>query len=119
LSRSPQLVRNPIKGDRENGTIPLSERQQQAIIWADSVDALIIPASACGGSAVLSLSDRHTQIVTVTENKTAIEVFPESLGIKTIQVNSYLEAVGAIVAHRAGIAIENLNPYLSSLRQIL
>jgi hypothetical protein len=111
LSRSPQFVRRNLDnvGDRQGNS---------DTIWADSIDALIIPASACGGSTVLSLSGSRTQIVTVAENKTAIDVFPESLGIKTIQVNSYLEVVGAIVAHKAGIDINNLNPHLTSIRQL-
>jgi Protein of unknown function (DUF3326) len=107
LSQAPQFIR-----DRQNNIF------NNETIWADCIDALIIPASACGGSAVLSLSDSNTQIVTVTENKTALDVSPEPLGIKTIQVNSYLEAVGAIVAHRSGISIDNLNPSLFSLRPL-
>jgi hypothetical protein len=105
LSRSPQFVKS-------------TSNYMGETIWADSVDALIVPASACGGSAVLSLSGSRTQIVAVAENKTAIDVPPEPLGIKAIQVNSYLEAVGAIVAHKAGIYLNNLNPNLASIRQL-
>jgi hypothetical protein len=42
-------------------------------------------------------------MITVTENKTLIQVPASTLGIETLQVNSYLEAVGALVAHKAGI----------------
>lgn len=72
-------------------------------IWADQVDAVIIPATACGGSALLSLSQKRCQIITVAENKTLIQVSAPMLGIPTLQVNSYLEAVGVLVAHKVGI----------------
>ena len=72
-------------------------------IWADQVDALIIPATACGNSALLSLSQKQCQIITVAENKTLIQVSAPMLRIQTLQANSYLEAVGVLVAHKAGI----------------
>ncbi|MBH8562931.1 DUF3326 domain-containing protein [Nostoc sp. CENA67] len=84
-------------------------------IWANQVDSVIIPATACGSSALLSLSQRQCQIITVKENKTLIQVPPEPLGIKSIQVNSYLEAVGVIAADKAGINPSALRPQLSSI----
>jgi hypothetical protein len=72
-------------------------------IWAEQIDAAIVPASACGSSALLSLSQTQCQIITVAENKTLIQVPAPALGIPAIQVNSYLEAVGVLVAHKAGI----------------
>ncbi|MBE9005481.1 DUF3326 domain-containing protein [Fortiea sp. LEGE XX443] len=76
---------------------------QQQDIWANQVDAAIVPANACGSSALLSLSEKQCQIITVEENKTQIQVPAQSLGIKSIKVNSYLEAVGVLVALKAGI----------------
>jgi hypothetical protein len=83
----------------------------QGDIWADQVDAVIVPANACGSSALLSLSQKQCQIITVTENETLIQVPAPALGIESIEVKSYLEAVGVLVAHKAGV-----NP-LSLLRQ--
>ncbi|MEW6499403.1 MAG: DUF3326 domain-containing protein, partial [Cyanobacteriota bacterium] len=85
-------------------------------IWAGEVDAVVVPATACGGSALLSLSGQsHTQIIAVEDNKTTMQVSPEQVGIKAIRVNSYLEALGVLVAHRAGISAEALSPSLSFL----
>lgn len=84
-------------------------------IWAEEIDALIIPHNACGGSAILSFSETKTKIITVENNQTALNVSPDLLGIKTIKVRSYLEALGILVAHRAGINSESLEPELSSL----
>jgi hypothetical protein len=72
-------------------------------MWADQIDAAIVPANACGSSALLSLSQKQCQIITVRENKTQIQVSAQPLGIKSIEVNSYLEAVGVLVALKAGI----------------
>lgn len=88
-------------------------------IWADQVDAAIAPANACGSSALLSLSQRQCQIITVEENKTFIQVPPKPLGIKSILVNSYLEAVGVLAAHKAGINPSVLRPQISSLQPVI
>jgi hypothetical protein len=106
LSRAPQFI-----VDKELvGSL-------QEDIWADHVDAAIVPATACGGSALLSLSQRRCQIITVEENKTQIQVPPQPLGIKSIQVNSYLEAVGVLVAHKAGINLSALSSSRFSTRR--
>ena len=104
LSRAPQFILS-----KQNYT------PYPADIWAEQVDAVVIPASACGGSAILSLSNSKAKIIAVEENQTRMQVPPEPLGIKAIRVNSYLEALGVLVADRAGINIEALHPQISSL----
>ncbi|NHC34858.1 DUF3326 domain-containing protein [Scytonema millei] len=89
LSRAPQFV--------------VDKPQHLEEIWANQVNAVIIPATACGSSAVLSLSQSQAQIITVAENQTTMQVPPAPLGIKAIAVNSYLEAIGVIAAHKAGV----------------
>ncbi|MBH8552297.1 DUF3326 domain-containing protein [Nostocaceae cyanobacterium CENA357] len=88
-------------------------------IWADQIDAAIAPANACGSSALLSLSQSQCQIITVEENKTLIQVPPQPLRIKSIQVNSYLEAAGILVAHKAGINPSALRPQISPLQPVV
>ena len=103
LSRAPQFIFN------KNHTPCLED------IWAEQVDALVVPANACGGSAMLSFSNLKTTIIAVSDNQTQIKVPPEALGIKAIRVHSYLEAIGVLVAHRAGISTDALRPSISSL----
>ena len=86
----------------------------QRDIWAKEVDAVIVPATACGGSAILSLSNSQAQIITVN-NPTQMLVPPAPLGIKAIGVNSYLEAIGVLVAHKAGVDLASFNPTISPL----
>ncbi len=101
LSRAPQFVQQP----------------QPHSIWGDEVDAVVIPDTACGGSAILSLSQRNTLIITVRDNTTTLNVTPENLGMEAITVNSYLEALGVLVAHKAGINHDALRPVVSPLSQ--
>ena len=100
LSRAPQFTNNHSSSEQ---------------IWATQVDAVVVPDSACGGSAILSLSDTKAKIITVKENYTQLRVTPKTLGIKATQVNSYLEALGILVTHRAGISADALRPHLKSL----
>lgn len=104
LSRAPQFITEP----HQNSTT--------SAIWSSQVDAVVVPATACGGSAILNFSQNQTKIIAVEENKTQIEVPPEPLGIKITRVNSYLEALGVLVTHRAGIDANALRPSILSLR---
>lgn len=105
LSRAPQFI-TP------------EEKSLTGDIWANQVDAVIVPATACGGSGVLSFSQTQAQIIAVRENQTEMRSPPETLGIKAVQVNSYLEALGVLVAHRAGIHPSALSPAIASLRSL-
>jgi hypothetical protein len=86
-------------------------------LWANQVDAVVIPASACGGSAVLSLS-QSAQIITVQENRTRLDVTAKALGIEPIAVRSYLEAIGVLVAQRAGMSATALGSEIGQLRSL-
>ena len=90
LSRAPQFE-------------SLTSQIAPATVIREQVDALIIPESCCGGSAVLSLASTSTQIITVSENSTTMGVFPQDLGLDVLSVRSYLEAIGALAAMKAGL----------------
>jgi hypothetical protein len=108
LSRAPQFI---FRGKQD--TCPMSTD-----IWVNQVDCAIAPATACGSSALMSLTQQRCQIITVEENSTQIKVPPQPLGIKTLQVNSYLEAIGAIAAHKAGINPLSLSPVIPSISSL-
>lgn len=103
LSRAPQLV--------EAGTTAAET------IRAEQVDAVIVPATASGGSAVLSLS-ASAQIIAVNDNSTTLQVSPAALGIKATIVNSYLEAIGLIAAQRAGVSDRALGAQIQPLQPL-
>lgn len=102
LSRAPHFV-------TQNPTQPTD-------IWADQVDAVIVPDTACGGSAVLSLSQTSTQLITVSDNQTRMGVTPDSLGLSAVRVRSYLEALGVLVMHRAGLRSDALQPQIDPIQ---
>ncbi|XHL94694.1 MAG: DUF3326 domain-containing protein [Microcoleus anatoxicus] len=120
LSKAPQFVtlgtqERDTDKNRKHTQLPITNYQLP--ITKDRVDAVVIPATACGGSAILSLSGRSAvQIIAVADNKTQMQVPPEKLGIKALQVNSYLEAIGVLVALRAGITPVALGADISPLR---
>jgi hypothetical protein len=89
LSRAPQFV--------------LPSEDKTSTIWTDQVDAVVVPESACGGSALLSWGQRGTKIIAVADNQTRMRVYAGEVGLSAWQVRGYLEAIGAIVAHRGGI----------------
>jgi hypothetical protein len=102
LSRAPQLT----------------TQQNLPSLWADQIDALVIPETACGGSAVMSLSRSKPRIIAVRENETKMQVPPDALGIPATIVHSYLEAIGILVCDRAGMNPDALRPDISSLQSL-
>ncbi|MGY6528562.1 MAG: DUF3326 domain-containing protein [Cyanobacterium sp.] len=87
-----------------------TQEKNQNSLWAEDIDALVIPHHGCGGSATLSFAHSQTQIIVVEDNETIIKVPPEPLGIKAIRVKSYLEAIGVMAAHKGGINFQSLTP---------
>lgn len=120
LSRAPQFA------EAENPPL----RADTAMIWAHQVDAVIVPATAFGGSAVMSLAQarpsrlgtgvdtsfgKAPQIIAVGENHTSMDVSAAALGIEAIAATTYLEAAGIIAAYRAGVAPSALRPQIAHL----
>ncbi len=104
LSRAPQLVRGS---------------NQQGELWSRDVDAVVVPATACGSSALFHLSQSQARIIAVSENQTQMQVSPAAIGIQAVQVLSYLEALGILVAHQAGIDPTPLSQSLQPLKPLL
>ncbi|MEB3173636.1 MAG: DUF3326 domain-containing protein [Cyanobacteriota bacterium] len=102
LSRAPQLTQ---------ASSPRS-------LWSGDVKALVIPAGACGGSAVLSWAQTDTLIIAVENNRTQLQVRPEPLGVKALRVSSYLEALGVLVAHRQGVNLACFDPQFPTLPRL-
>ncbi len=102
LSHAPQFVTN-------------RQASQPLDVWREDVNAVVVPANACGGSGLLHLS-QSAQVIVVAENQTMLRVAPESLGLSVLQVNSYLEAIGALAVQRAGLDPNALRPAIAPLR---
>lgn len=88
LSRAPQFISGAL---------------QPHDLDTNAVNAVVIPESACGGSAILNWNKTQTQIITVADNHTTLKVTPQALGLSVLSAQSYSEALGMLVAIRAGI----------------
>lgn len=88
-------------------------------LGAEDVDAVVVPADAFGGPALMALAARSdVLVIAVEENATALDVPPEAVGIdrgRVVFAKSYAEAAGFIAAHKAGIFLPALSTKISSL----
>ena len=128
LSRAPQFA-----DWRQGGSMTANSVADSTMISAHQVDAVVVPATAFGGSAVMSLAHARKfsslpgkgaglsgpQMIAVGENSTTMAVSAADLGIQAIAVNTYLEAVGVIAAYRAGVAPGALQPPIQSLPSLV
>lgn len=105
LSRAPQFVPQP-------------EAIAPGSIWRSQINAIVVPETACGGAAVLGLSQTHTRLITVGDNTTAMQAAPADLGIPSLRVNSYLEAIGVLAADRAGVCPNRLTPAIAPIQPL-
>ncbi|KAK3040732.1 hypothetical protein RJ639_029254 [Escallonia herrerae] len=121
LSNAPQYMFNK------------SESLERGGIFASQVDSVILPVDACGGDGALAFAkikrnkvkiygtsslDLMPLIVTVAENETVLNDTHDKLGIETVKVSNYWEAIGVIAAHKAGVDPNSLRRNrIKNLRQ--
>ncbi len=80
-------------------------------VTVSDVDAVVVPASACGGPGLLAFAAAGVPILTVSENPTTLAVTAEALGLGAIACRSYAEAVGVLTALKAGVSPRALTPF--------
>jgi hypothetical protein len=108
LSRAPRLV-----------PTPAPERAPTHLLTVNNVAAVVLPASCLGGVPALAAELSHIPIISVRENETVLSVSNDAMRMENvIEVETYLEAVGALVALRSGIALESLRRPLEGAREI-
>ncbi|WP_041698729.1 DUF3326 domain-containing protein [Thalassoporum mexicanum] len=100
LSRAPQIITR-------------TNHAATGDLWAEDIDVAIAPYDACGSPALLALAmaTHQPRLIFVRENSTVLQVPPESLALKGIVVASYLEAIGAVAALKAGVNPEYLHAH--------
>ena len=124
-----------ITNDPKNNKTILQSQYNNAM-WAEHIDAVIAPVSACGGNAVLSLCGQKQQhptskkgmkksrhwgplLIAVEENSTEMKSTPMELQLNNyVVVKSYLEAVGVLVAHKNGINVAAATRTLPAINQL-
>lgn len=99
--------------EEDEPAAPVGMPRSTSDIWANDVDAVIVPETACGSPAVLCLGKRKSEgnrplLITVKENSTVMDVRATDLGLESLQVSNYMEALGAIAAHKSGVSPASL-----------
>lgn len=84
-------------------------------LLGDQVGAVVAPAGALGGEAVLAALDRGVPVIAVAGNPSLLAVSAEALGVTVLPAASYAEAAGWVLALREGLAPEALGRPLRPL----
>ena len=104
LSRAPDLVSAP---------------RQPGDLDATQLGAVVVPAGALGGEAVLACLERNVPLITV-ENPAVLSVTADALGLSqgVLQASSYSEAAGLVLALREGLSPASLGRPLPALQRL-
>jgi hypothetical protein len=82
----------------------------------DNTVAIVAPASALGGIPVLHGRNRGIAVVAVRDNGTILDARKDALELDdVIEVQSYAEAAGVVLALRHGISLDSLRRPLRKL----
>ena len=104
---------------RAPSLLPPGSHGRPTDVWRDDVDAVVLPAGACGGAAVMSLQAGRALVVAVEDNECALDVQGSKLGMEgVVVVRSYMEALGLLAAHKAGVNPACLTPEIAPIREL-
>lgn len=112
----PTPTHNPLGNPSGNPLGPVAPLSQ--VIQTQDVDVVITPATACGGSALLSWGSSGPTIIAVEDNTACLSVLPEPLGLKTVRVRSYLEGLGVLLSLKAGVNPHTFQSEIPPLRSL-
>ncbi|MEB3286949.1 MAG: DUF3326 domain-containing protein [Vampirovibrionales bacterium] len=93
-----------------------NQRRDAQAVSVEQLNALVVPADALGGAAVLACLARKIPVIAVSQNKTVCDITPahflksqaERSDGRLYEVASYLEAAGLLQALRQGITPASL-----------
>ena len=89
---------------------------QHSLLRSSDVGAVVAPAGALGGEAVLACAARGVPLIAVTSNRCLLQVHSAALGLKVLEASSYAEAAGLVLALREGLDPGCLRRPLARLR---
>ena len=112
LSRAPDLI--PLEGGAPGPSGVTAGTGD--LLHPGRIGAVVAPAGALGGEAVLSCTERGIPLITVQDNPCLLSVTADALGLEALPVATYAEAAGLVLALREGIAVQALGRPLPPLR---
>lgn len=101
--------------------IPLSDLDHPPshLITLNHIGAIVVPASCLGGIPALAAEFSNIPLIAVRDNTTILNVTNDKMHMKNvIEVNSYLEAAGVILALREGISLKSLRRPIECVRKV-
>jgi hypothetical protein len=108
LARAPRIV--PL----DDGAAPAG-----GVVTIDDVGAIVVPSSCLGGVPALAGEYHDIPVVAVRENATVLKVTNDVLGMRNVvEVDTYLEAAGVLLALREGISLESLRRPIGHARRL-
>lgn len=100
--------------------VDLDQLKQVAssMISVNNVQAIVVPASCLGGVPALAAEFHGIPLIAVRENATILDVTNAKMAMRNVvEVDTYLEAAGVLLALREGISIESVRrPLQAPLR---
>lgn len=108
LSRAPDLV--SLGADLER-RVAMAD---PGLLLPEAIGAVVAPAGALGGGAVLACAERGVPLISVA-NPCLLQVTAGALGLPALAASSYSEAAGLLLALREGISPAALTRPLAPL----
>lgn len=88
-------------------------------VTVNNVGAIVVPASCLGGIPALAGEYSGIPVIAVRENTTVLNVTNDRMHMRNvIEVDSYLEAAGVLLALRKGISLESLRRPIIGAREL-
>jgi len=94
-------------------------------LYNSSVDAVVVPAGSFGGTGVVNFSnDPRIKIIAVEDYRdydrdlvagASTDWSMERMGVRVERARNYMEAIGMVVAHKAGVSSQSLHPALGRI----
>jgi hypothetical protein len=104
LRKAAQITRRPTSRIRDS-------------ISLNNLLAVVTPASSLGGIPAIYTRNYDVPLIAVGDNETILGVTPAKLGLdNVVEVHSYAEAAGVILALNKGISLESISRPLQTLR---
>lgn len=108
LARAPRLVE-----------LSSLRRVPAQVISLNQVGAIVTPASCLGGVPALAAEFSGIPLIAVRENRTILDVTNSSMEMENaVEVESYLEAAGVVLALREGISLESLRRPIPATQRV-
>jgi hypothetical protein len=101
--------------------VPIStlENAPAHLISVNNIGAIVTPATCLGGIPALAAEYSGIPLIAVRDNKTILDVTNEKMRMpNVIEVDSYLEAAGVVLALRRGISLASLRRPIHSAKKI-